>query len=89
MAFHATVIAGTCEWGGWQLGSATISILSHRIMMFSVVGMTLLVISMLVSILTVAMVTAVTRLVPVRFKLILFMRQILLEGIVDNFYEIF
>ena len=58
--------------------------------MFSVIGMTLLVIPMVVSILTVAMVTAVTRLVPVRFKFILLMQQILLnKGIVDDFYKIY
>ncbi len=57
--------------------------------MLCVVGMTLLVIPVLVSIVVVAMVTAVTRLVPVCFKLILFTRQILPKGIVDNFYEIF
>ncbi len=89
MAFYATVIACTCERGGWQFDSATISILSHGIMVFDMVGMTLLVIPMVVSILTVAMVAAVIGLIPVRCKFIRFMRQILLKGIVDNFYEIF
>ncbi len=60
--------------------------------MFDVVGMTRLVIPVTVvdvSLIVVAMVTAVIRPVPVRFELILSMREILLEGIVDNFYEIF
>ena len=88
VAFHATVIAGTCEWGRWQLGSATISILSHRIMVFSIIIVTLLVTPVLVRHITVAMATAVTRLVPGRFKFILLTRQILLKGIVDDFNEI-
>ncbi len=81
--------SATFRQGGWQLGSATISILSHRIMVLSTIGMTFLVIPVLVSSVVVAMVTAVTRLLPVRFKLIMFTRQILLKGIVDKFYEIY
>ena len=59
--------------------------------MFDIVGMPWLVIPIIVivSVLTVAMVAAVIRIVPVRFKFILFMRQIILKDIVDDFYEIF
>ncbi len=54
-------------------------------MVFSTIVVTLLVTPVLVRHVVVAMVTAVTRLVPGRFKLILLTRQILLKGIVDNF----
>jgi hypothetical protein len=88
VAFHATVIAGTCEWGRWQLGNATISIQSHGIMVLSTIIVTLLFTPVLVRHIIVAMATAVTRLVPGRFKFIRLTRQILLKGIVDDFNEI-
>ena len=57
--------------------------------MFSIIIVTMLVTPVLVRHITVAMATAVTRLVPGRFKFILLTRQILLKGIVDDFNEIF
>ena len=57
-------------------------------MVLSTIIVTLLFTPVLVRHITVAMATAVTRLVPGRFKFIRLTRQILLKGIVDDFNEI-
>jgi hypothetical protein len=57
--------------------------------MFSIVIVTLLVTPVLVSVVAVAMTTAVIRLVACRLKLVLLAHQILREGIIDHFNKVF
>ena len=89
MAFHTTVITGTCKGGSGNLGSTTI--VAFAFIVLHGINMLLLAIFVIaivcISIVVVAI--AIIRPIPVLFELGPFVRHIPFEGIVYDLYKVF